>query len=104
MEKTLQEEEIKELEEEIDLAVDQLFVEKREGLDETLFQEPPDILPSLEPHQVSNTGFDVEPLLTPPPAPPPPRAPGAPTYSKSIDPLEAQLLSLEWEITEEQLA
>jgi hypothetical protein len=106
MEKNLQEEEIKELEEEIDLAVDQLFVDKRRGLGETLFQEPPDILPSLEPHRVSNKGFDVEPLLTPPPAPPPPppRAPAAPTYLKSIDPLEAQLLSLEWEITEEKLA
>ena len=32
MEKNLQEEEIKELEEEIDLAVDRLFVEKRKGI------------------------------------------------------------------------
>ena len=104
MEKSLQEEEIKELEEEIDLAVDQLFVEKGKGMGETLFQELPDILPSLEPTQGSRKGFDVDQLLTPPPPPPPPKAPAAPTYLKSIDQLEAQLLSLEWEISEEKLA
>jgi hypothetical protein len=108
MEKSLQEEEIKELEDEIDLAVDQLFVEKRKGGGETLFQEVPDILPSFEPPQGSKKGFDVEPRLTAPlgplAPPPPPKAPPSPTYLKSIDQLEAQLLSLEWEISEEKLA
>jgi hypothetical protein len=108
MEKSLQEEEIKELEEEIDLAVDQLFVEKRKGAGETLFQEVPDILPSFEPPQSSKKRIDVEPRLAPPlepPAPPPPpKAPPSPTYLKSIDQLEAHLLSLEWEISEEKVA
>ena len=108
MEKSLQEEEIKELEEEIDLAVDQLFVEKRKGVGETLLQEGPDILPPFEPPQSSKKGLDAEPRLTqpppPPPPPPPPKAAPSPTYLKSIDQLEAQLLSLEWEISEEKLA
>ena len=47
MEKTpLREEEIKELEDEIDLAVDRLFVEKRKGFNEPLVQEPPGLKPS----------------------------------------------------------
>lgn len=80
MEKNLQENEIKELEEEIDLAVDRLFVEKRKGLVETLPQEPPGILDSLESTSFeptsfestdeSETNFDFAPSLTAP-APPP---------------------------------
>lgn len=138
MEKTpLREEEIKELEDEIDLAVDRLFVEKRKGAKEPAHQESPifeteeppvfetflqsaqeppgalrldeegreTALPSLE----SSFGLPVEPgkeeldieesfaAASPPPSSPPL------SYMKAIDQLEAQLLALEWEITDEKL-
>ena len=115
MEKNLQENEIKELEEEIDLAVDRLFVEKRKGLAEPLPQEPSALLDSLESTSYESTdepgtGFDFAPSLMtalspPPPTPmPPPAVPTGPSYLKSIDQLEAQLLSLEWEISGEKLS
>lgn len=128
MEKTpLREEEIKELEDEIDLAVDRLFVEKRKGAKEPAHQESPILEasepptfetflqsapepeppgpPSLEssfglPEEPEKEGLDIEESIapTPPPPPPPP-----PSYMKAIDQLEAQLLALEWEITDEKL-
>ncbi len=103
MEKTLQENEIKELEEEIDSAVDRLFVEKRKGHREILLQEPPSSSPSLESPEKPERAPDVAPASIATPPPPPPPQPQPPSALKSIDPLEAQLLSLEWEITEEKL-
>ncbi len=127
MEKTpLREEEIKELEDEIDLAVDRLFIEKRKGAKEPAHEEPPIFetaeppvvesplqsapepasLPALESSLESSFGLMAEPekeeldiaeSLEPPPSPPPP------SYMKAIDQLEAQLLALEWEITDEKL-
>ncbi len=104
MEKTpLREEEIKELEDEIDLAVDRLFVEKRKGFNEPLIQEPPGLKPSPEPSlgvsEEPEKDFAFEESFA---APPPPLSP-PPSNLKSIDQLEAQLLALEWEITEEKL-
>ncbi|HSB06981.1 MAG TPA: chemotaxis protein CheW [Thermodesulfobacteriota bacterium] len=104
MEKTLQENEIKELDEEIDSAVDRLFVEKRKGHGESLLQEPPStISPALESAEKPDRAPDVAPetIALPPPAPSP--QPQPPSELKAIDPLEAHLLSLEWEITEEKL-
>jgi hypothetical protein len=102
MEKNLREDEIKELEEEIDSAVDRLFVEKRKGLSESSFQEPVPLSPSPETSHVAPRRFDFEPAPNPTPAPSGP-LPQPPSYLKSIDHLEAQLLSLEWEITNEKL-
>ena len=103
MEKTLQENEIKELEEEIDSAVDRLFVEKRKGHSESLLQEPPSFSPSLESPEKPERAPDFAPASIPPAPPPPSPQPQPPSDLKGIDPLEAQLLSLEWEITEEKL-
>jgi hypothetical protein len=131
----LREEEIKELEEEIDLAVDRLFVEKKKGTGETLRQEHPRFVPpapeppDLEPSPADLSSFEpasfepeplvsslqplrgdalssLEPLEEPEKGPdfgeiipsPPPSS-----YLKTIDQLEAQLLALEWEITDEKL-
>ncbi|OGP90906.1 MAG: hypothetical protein A2157_05540 [Deltaproteobacteria bacterium RBG_16_47_11] len=102
MEKNLREDEIKELEEEIDSAVDRLFVEKRKGLSESLFQESPSLSPSVEPSQQPHRAFDFEPSPTPSPVPPVPQPPPS-SYLKLIDQIEAQVLSLEWEITDEKL-
>lgn len=102
MEKNLQEEEMKELEEEIDLAVDRLFVEKRKGENEVFLQKPHhDALISESPEEPAK-GFDLfQTFESPAAVPPPPPAP--PSYLKSMDQLEAHLLSLEWEITKEKL-
>jgi hypothetical protein len=136
MDKMMGEEDLKGLEEEIDDAVDRLFVEKKRGVAESfsmksppiepplktpvlepsmkspileppvepptleLSMEPPILEPSmesslLEPPYEFEKNFDLEGSLTPPPAPIP--------FLKSIEKMEAQLLSLEWEITEEKL-
>jgi chemotaxis protein histidine kinase CheA len=90
MEKTIGEDEIKSLEEEIDLAVDRLFVEKTRELAES---------PSMESQSVRATyemGKSVveEPL----------HAPSEPLpFLKPLDKVETQLLSVEWEITKEGL-
>ena len=62
----------------------------------------PSVKPSLlEPSYEFEKSFDLEKSLNPPPAP---RAPSGPIpFSKSIEKMEAQLLSLEWEITGEKL-
>jgi hypothetical protein len=132
----LMEEDLKGLEEEIDDAVDRLFVEKKKGGAESFLMESPLFEPSVKTHELepsmkpsilepsvkppilepyvkspelepliesSVSGpsyeldkmFDLESPLPPPPIPTP--------FLKSIENLEAQLLSLEWEITEEKL-
>jgi hypothetical protein len=166
MEKDLREDEIKELEEEIDSAVDRLFVENQKGLGNSVLKGPSSSPPSFEADRESEPAFRFEPPSIPiPPAPagqskplsfegpdeleqtfdfepspvsvepkpskepkplsfdtldeleesfdlepspvsapaesgPPPQPP---PYLKSIDQLEAQLLSLEWEITHDKL-
>lgn len=102
MEKNLQENEIKELDEEIDSAVDRLFVEKRKELSESLGQEPPSPGPPAVTSDGPARSVDSKPSSPPPPTPSSP-SPQPPSYLKSIDYLEAQLLSLEWEITDEKL-
>ncbi len=162
MDKMMGETDLKGLEEEIDDAVDRLFVEKKRGAAESVFLEPPTletplksagvtpslkspkseppITPSdletpihpsvlepsmkpsmleppmnssileppmepsaelsnepflLEPSYELEKIFDLESSLQPPPAPVP--------FLKCIEKMEAQLLSLEWEITGEKL-
>lgn len=162
----MEEEELKGLEEEIDDAVDRLFVEKKGGVAESFLmesppEEPPLKTPTIEPTlkppeappsmkssfvqpplkppvtepspkspilETSLKSLVLEPLMEPmtesliepslsesademdkvfelesasPPAPSPPPVPI--TFLKSIEKMEAQLLSLEWEITEEKL-
>jgi len=115
MEKIIDEEELKILEEEIDSAVDRLFVEKKkpptdEFLTEPISFEPlgePPSSPKPSPPKPSKkptfieTSYEMEKSLEleqilAPPAPPP-------TPSKSLDKMESRLLSLEWEITDENL-
>lgn len=162
MDKMMGEEDLKGLEEEIDDAVDRLFVEKNRGRAEGVFLEPPTLEPPFkstreEPSLKSPSSepplkpFVLEPPIAPPvpepslelsmlepsmnasilespmdssmelsiessllepsyelekifdlgssPQPPPAPVP----FLKSIEKMEAQLLSLEWEITEEKL-
>ncbi len=121
------EEDLKGLEEEIDSAVDRLFVEKKRNVAESFLMESPPSEPSLkspvleppmkppilepsmkspifepamepsllEPSYEMEKIFDLESSLHPPSVPIP--------FLKSIEKMEAQLLSLEWEITEERL-
>ena len=134
MEKDLREDEIKELEEEIDSAVDRLFVENQKGLGNSVPKGPSSVPPSFDTGHASEPAFRFEPPpVSVPPTPgrqakplsfggpdeiegsfdlepsPVPVAPKAdphvqpPSYLKSIDQLEAQLLSLEWEITHDKL-
>jgi|GEM_PF-386864 len=166
MEKDLREDEIKELEEEIDSAVDRLFVENQKGLGNSVLKGPPSLPPSFEADHESEPvfrfeppsipipptparqskplsfdalddlegSFDLEPSPVPvspkpgkqpkplsfdalddlegsfdlepspiPVSPKPGPQPQPPSYLKSIDQLEAQLLSLEWEITHDKL-
>jgi hypothetical protein len=152
MEKMMEEEELKGLEEEIDDAVDRLFVAKKGGMVESFLMESPPaepplktpvveptlkspaITPSMEPSilepslkppipEPSLKSLILEPLIEPliePPlsepsdemekifdleiTSPPPPLPTVPTpFLKSIEKMEIQLLSLEWEITEEKL-
>jgi hypothetical protein len=97
MDKVLGENDIKGLEEEIDSAVDRLFVEKTEGLAETI-SKPPQPPVKEQPFRVEKD-FDFEGTSAPPPPPPPPTAP----VFKPIEKMEGQLLSLEWEINGENL-
>ena len=91
MEKGLGENDILGLEEEIDSAVDRLFVEKNGSTPETLIKKSP----AKEPSYTMEKDFDIESTIHPHPAPPP--------FLKSIENMESQLLSLEWEITKENL-
>ena len=142
MDKLTEEEDLKGLEEEIDNAVDRLFVEKPGGTAESFLMESPLVEPPLKPSSLeplmkppvlespmrphplepsiespvlepSSTSSLLEPSyefekslnaersLNPPSAPPAPPVPMP--FLKSIERMEAQLLSLEWEITEEKL-
>ncbi len=147
MDKTTGEEDFKGLEEEIDKAVDRLFVENRRGMAKSVSTESPLLDPSLksiiqEPSvgPPASQGFMESSLFEPsmespilePSTPSPvlepstepsvlepsyeigleknfdseesPRPPSAAVpFSKSIEAMEAQLLSLEWEISEEKL-
>jgi hypothetical protein len=91
MDKVMGENEIKGLEEEIDSAVDRLFVEKKGGVPESQLKKPPVKEPSFK----IEKDFDLESAIPPAPAEPP--------VSNSVEALESQLLSLEWEITKENL-
>lgn len=97
MDKVLGENDIKGLEEEIDSAVDRLFVEKTGGPAETI-SKPPQPPVKEQPFRVEKD-FDFESTSALPPSPPPPAAP----VFKSIERMEGQLLSLEWEINKENL-
>ncbi len=151
MDKVTEEEDFKGLDEEIDDAVDRLFVENKRGagrspsaqsqLSETSmkslieepstkppasdsslkpiplefsmespisepFGKPPNLEPPVKPSFLEPSNeFELEKNLdfeiSPPPAPAP--APAPIQFSKSIEDMEVQLLSLEWEITEEKL-
>jgi hypothetical protein len=61
MEKDLREDEIKELEEEIDSAVDRLFVENQKGLGNSVLKSPPSLPPSFDPGHASEPVFRFEP-------------------------------------------
>jgi hypothetical protein len=91
MEKIIGEDDIKGLEEEIDSAVDRLFVEKKRSVAESLPMEPPISGPSYEPVKASDRERFSQ--FTPEPLP----------FIKSFEKMETQLLSLEWEITKENL-
>ena len=101
MDKVLGENDIKGLEEEIDSAVDRLFVEKAGSPSEPLSKPtpPPTPPPVKEQSFQIEKDFDFErPLPTPPPV-----APAPSPVLKSIEKMEGQLLSLEWEISKENL-
>lgn len=98
MDKILGENDIKGLEEEIDSAVDRLFVEKTGRPTETI-SKPPQPPAKEQPFQVEKD-FDFESPSAVSPPPPPPATP----VFKPIEKMEGQLLSLEWEITRENLA
>jgi hypothetical protein len=91
MEKLVGEDEIKGLDEEIDSAVDRLFVEKKSGMRESLTIESPPSRPSLEPVKSVDRGSPVH------------SSPELPSSIKSFEKMETQLLSLEWEITKENI-
>jgi hypothetical protein len=97
MDKVFGEDDFKGLEEEIDSAVDRLFVEKTGGPTEAI-PKPPQPPVKEQPFRVERD-FDFESTSAPPPSPPPPAAPAF----KSIEKMEGQLLSLEWEINRENL-
>jgi hypothetical protein len=136
MDKMMGEEDFKGLEEEIDDAVDRLFVEKKRGVVESFLMESPTIEPPLkspvsepsikpptfEPStkspvfepameslilepamepSLSEPSYDIEKYFDRESSLPPPSAPIP--FLKSIEKMEAQLLSLEWEITGEKL-
>jgi len=99
MDKVLGENDFKGLEDEIDSAVDRLFVEKTEGPAETISKAPQPPV-TEQPFQMERD-FEIESTsVSPPPPPPPPRA--APVL-KPLEKMEGQLLSLEWEINRENL-
>ena len=136
MDKMMGEEDFKGLEEEIDDAVDRLFVEKKRGVVESFLMESPTIEPPLESRvsepsikpptfepstkspvfepameslilepatepSLSEPSYEIEKYFDLESSPPPPPVPVP--FLKSIEKMEAQLLSLEWEITEEKL-
>jgi hypothetical protein len=139
MEKGFREEDLKELEAEIDSAVDRLFVSKKGAAIEALSTESPRLGPSAKsaagPPGDSRSSLDsmessilelsseiekslgemeesvpqpeerpkLEPESVPSLIPALPKLPEPSSPSKSLEKLESQLLSLEWEITKENL-
>jgi hypothetical protein len=148
MDKLTEEEDFKGLDEEIDNAVDRLFVENKGGMIKSTLvksplsepsmkpptlepsmeplMEPPSLDPSmrspileptmkpsvLEPSMKTSLlepsyEFELEKNInletSPPPPPPPTPSPSPVPLLKSVEEMEAQLLSLEWEITDEKL-
>src|SRR3972149_4802771 len=118
MEKIIGEEDLKGLEEEIDDAVERLFVDKKGGITESFLMESSLLESSLKSSMEESS--TESPILGPSEKPSPfelseevdkkyeqersPRPPSPPIpFLKSIEKMEAQLLSLEWEITEEKL-
>ena len=91
MEKIFGEEDIKGLEKEIDSAVDRLFIEKKRGLAESSLMESS----ISEPPYETGKGFEREGFSS--------SVSTSPPFLKPIEKMETQLLSLEWEITKENL-
>jgi len=89
-EKTIAEEDLKGLEKEIDAAVDRLFVEKGGEPFKSASASPP--LTGAFQEMKREVEWEI-----------PPFAPLTPSASRPIEKLETQLLSLEWEITKENL-
>jgi chemotaxis protein histidine kinase CheA len=89
-EKTIAEEDLKGLEKEIDAAVDLLFVEKVGEPLKSASASPP--LTGAFQEMKREVEWEI-----------PPFAPLTPSASRPIEKLETQLLSLEWEITKENL-
>lgn len=89
MEKIFGEDEIKGLEEEIDSAIEKLFVEKKRAIDEGQPKESMDSVYSYGMIQdISSKVSTTEKTFT---------------FSTSFEKMEAQLLSLEWELTKENI-
>jgi len=139
MEKGFREEDLRELEAEIDSAVDRLFVSKKGTVIEPLPTESPRLEPSTEskaevtgdsPSSLDSMESSIlelsseiekslgameesapqpeerpklEPESVPFLIPAPPKVPEPSSPHKSLEKLESQLLSLEWEITNENL-
>src|SRR4030042_1039494 len=146
MDKLTEEEDFKGLDEEIDNAVDRLFVENKGGMIKSTSvksplsepsMKPPTLEPSMEPlmeppsSDPSMRSSILEPTMKPSvlepsmktsllepsyefelekninletsPPPPPTPSPSPVPLLKSVEEMEAQLLSLEWEITDEKL-
>jgi hypothetical protein len=95
MEKTMGENEIKGLEEEIDSAVDRLFVEKKGGVPESQLEKPPAKETTFKMEKDVDLESPLESSFEAPSA--------QPIFLKSIEKMESQLLSLEWEITKENI-
>jgi len=114
MDKTLGEDEAKGLEEEIDSAVERLFVEIKRGLPGNVSMETPVVKPPLRVEKdddldlsfappSSDIPFVLEPSSSPPPPPPSPLPPKPAPSLNPLEKLETHILSLEWEITKENL-
>jgi hypothetical protein len=91
MEKIFGEEEFKGLEEEIDLAIEKLFVEKKGASTEAPTQDPMDSAYSYGMIQDLPSKLHTSENESPP------------TFSNSFEKMETQLLSLEWEFTKENI-
>ena len=121
MEKTIGEDDLKGLEEEIDSAVDRLFVQKRRDQEESVQMKPPILEPStLEPPSLEPPILEppilepstLEPSILEPShdrekkidagRPFPPHSEAVP-FLESFERMETHLLELEWEITKENV-
>ncbi len=112
MEKIFGEEDIKGLEEEINSAVDRLFVDKKGSVIERLSTEPALSEPSIDkkssmaeklPKEPPTPELSYESVNTPHRESSVPPSSETPPYVRLFEKMETQLLSLEWEITRENL-